>query len=116
MGNKVKVQTQVLIDEIIKSSEYTDFISLKAAIVQDKEIFNNVNKYRKHLFELQCLQATTDVNQYDAITELNANYEQLLSRPAVSDFMKAELKLTKLISSVFDEITQGLEMDLEFLA
>lgn len=116
MGNKVKVQTQVLIDEIIKSSEYTDFISLKTAIIQDKEIFNKVNKYRKRLFELQCLQTTTDVNQFDAINELNVTYEQLLSKPAVSDFIKAELKLTKLISSVFDEITQGLEMDLSFLA
>ncbi|MDF2819603.1 MAG: uncharacterized protein K0R15_44 [Clostridiales bacterium] len=115
MSSIVKTQTQALINEITKTPEYTDFVSLRNAIIQDKETYEKVNSYRRRLFELQCYQATSDGDQYEAITALNRENEQLFSKPAVGDFIKAELKLTKLISSVFDTITQGINIDLSFL-
>lgn len=115
MSNIVKTQTKALISEITKTPEYTDFVSLREAIIQDKETYEKINGYRKRLFELQCYQATSNGDQFDAITALNRENEQLFLKPVVGEFIKAELKLTKLISSVFDTITQGIDIDLSFL-
>lgn len=106
---KEVVNDSVLLNQKIKESkEYRKYLDTKKALYEYPELSEKLKEFRRINYDLQNQQG---VNNYDAVTELVKQYDELLHNSIVSDFLRAEQRICKLMQKVFNSITDGLEFD-----
>lgn len=105
-------QTEKLIDVVKQSSEYSQYRYLLESIMQNVELENRLNEFRKKNFILQ-MNANADALNESA--NLYNEYADVLNRTEVKDFLAAEQKYVRMIRHMFRKIDDSLEVDLNFL-
>ncbi len=104
----VEYQTRQLIREIRKSNEYNQFRRLAAKLDRDPELKEEVDSYRRKRFQLQNAE-----DGEDQLLQMEKEYEDVLSKSVVRDFLISEQKLMYMIQNTVLAITDAVGLDLE---
>jgi cell fate (sporulation/competence/biofilm development) regulator YlbF (YheA/YmcA/DUF963 family) len=97
------------------SKVYQDYIISKKMIQERPELLEKVNHFRRETFEIQCSGTYGDYSNYEKISKLRKENDDLLSNPIIKDFMNAELKLSKAITNIYSIFAEEIDFDTEFL-
>ncbi len=108
-------KTKEFVKELEKEKVYKDYIYYKKMLSQDEELYKQMFEYASKRFEIQANSVYGSYNSYNNLIDLQREYEEFLAEPLVQNYLKAELNYSKLLRSVFDIISNSVQMDLEFL-
>ncbi|MGN0435305.1 MAG: YlbF family regulator [Wujia sp.] len=101
-------QSKQINEHIKQTSEYKKYIDTKKALYDNIELCNMLKEFRNRNYELQ---NRVGVNPYDEVSALVREYDELLHNSIVSDFLRAEQRICKLMQQVYNAIAEGLEFD-----
>ncbi len=101
-----------LVQEIKKTNEYNHYHRVLKKIVQEKELYDTMNQYRKMSLEFQM---NSSEDPYDTMMTLRQQYDSILNNPLVKEFLIAEQRLSGIGKEITDYIIQSLELDISFL-
>ncbi len=102
-----------LCEEIKRSKEYVYYFKCLAELKEQPELYAEINEVRRQNFELQNSN-TSDIS-YEQYAQLSARMTNLRKNPLVSKFLNSELAIGRLISSVYRQIMEGIDLDMDFL-
>lgn len=106
---KEVINESVLLNTHIKNSaEYTRYIETKETLYKYPDLCNQLKEFRRRNYGLQNQQG---VNPYDEMVGLMKEYDELIHNSIVSDFLKAEQRICKMMQKVYNSISEGLEFD-----
>ena len=92
--------------KIKQSTEYQNYIDTKAKLCANMELCNQLKEFKRRNYELQ-----NRVNPYDEVSTLVREYDELLHNSLVSDFLRAEQHICRMMQKVYNSIAEGLEFD-----
>ncbi|MBR6315870.1 MAG: YlbF family regulator [Lachnospiraceae bacterium] len=101
----------VFIEEIKKSSVYTDYIVQRDNLRKYPELKKQVDEYRKKNYELQ--NNTWPDQLFDEMDRFQKEYESFRENPVVHDFLAAELALCRMMQMINYEIVKAVSNDFE---
>lgn len=113
--DKIKDETSELVKKIKKTQEYIDYLNYKSVLERNEDLYRRVQEFRRKSFEIQVSHHYGMYNAYENLVNLKNENEELLSTPKVKLFLDSELKLSKLISAVYDTIAEDIKFDIRFL-
>jgi cell fate (sporulation/competence/biofilm development) regulator YlbF (YheA/YmcA/DUF963 family) len=115
MFDKIKTETSLLVGKVKKTQEYIDYLNYKSILERQENLHRQVQEFRRKSFEVQLSHHYGVFNAYENLVNLKNEHEDLLSDPIVKLFLDAELKLSKLISTIYDTIADEIDFDIRFL-
>lgn len=101
-------ESRQLNDNIRNSEVYKDYLETKKELFEHPELEKALREFRRRNYELQNRQ---DINPYDEVRALVSEYDELLHNSIVSEYLRAEQKVCKMMQRVFTSIAEGLEFD-----
>lgn len=102
------------LNQMIKDSEeYNRYQAAKKRVMDDKELYQAMNAFRRRNYELQSF--NDGINRYQEIHDLLAEYEKVLRNPLVSEFLTTEQILSRKMAEVYEVIADGLELDYSYM-
>ncbi len=109
--NDYKDSLRVFIDEVKKSSVYTDYLIQRDRLRTYPELKKQVDEYRARNFELQT--RTWPDQLYDETDRFQKEYETFRENPVVHDFLAAELALCRMMQNINYEVVKAVSLDFE---
>ncbi len=101
--------TENLLQALKKSREYRQFCELRDMVRKEPQLRQEINRFRKKVFEAQNAGAETDV--YAEQERLCRDYEQFRRNSLVDDFLQAELRICRMIQKIVGEIAECVDLD-----
>ncbi len=101
-------ESKRLNDHIRNSEEYKKYIDTKRKLYDNMDLCNQLKEFRRKNYELQNRQG---VNPYDEVLGLVLEHDELLHNSIVSDFLRAEQRICRMMQKVYNSIAEGLEFD-----
>lgn len=102
------------LNEVIKQSEeYSKYQEALTAVRNNQELYQAMNAFRRRNYELQSYD--DGINRYQEIHNLGLEYEQVLRHPVVNTFLVAEQILSRRMAEMYELITDGLDMDYQYM-
>ncbi len=105
---EVIYESKRLNNEIKATSEYKRYIDTKKTLYDNMDLCNKLKEFRSRNYELQNRQG---LNPYDEVIDLVRDYDELLHNSVVSEFLRAEQRICKMMQEVYCSIAEGLEFD-----
>lgn len=99
-------ESKQLNEQIKQSAEYQKYVDTKKILYGNIDLCNKLKEFRARNYELQNREG---VNSYDEVSALVREYDELLHNSIVSDFLRAEQHICKLMQVVYNSIAEGLE-------
>ena len=113
INRQTEQSTNNLNERIKESEEYKTYTETIRRLRQESELYARFNEFRRRNCELQFSEG--DSNLYDEVFNLTKEYDTILQNSLVSDFMLAEQRLSVRMQEMYEVLTQGLELDYEYL-
>ena len=104
---------KLLSEEIKKSREYAYYTKCLAELKEEPELYAEVNEVRRVNFELQ--NSNNNNMSYEQYAQLSARMTNLRKNPLVSRFLNSELGIGRLVSGIYRQVIEGIELDMDFL-
>ena len=104
---------KLLSDEIKKSREYVYYTKCLAELQQEPELYAEVNELRRFNFELQ--NSNSNNMSYEQYAQISARITNLRKNPLVSRFLNSEIGVGRLVSNIYRQVIEDIELDLDFL-
>ncbi|MBE5944166.1 MAG: YlbF family regulator [Lachnospiraceae bacterium] len=101
-------QSKELNKRILDSTEYKYYLETKKSLKDSPELSHQLKEFRRRNYELQNRQG---VNPYDELCNLVREYDDLLHNSTVSNFLRAEQHICRMMQEVYNSIAEGLELD-----
>ncbi len=101
-------ESKQLNKRILDSAEYKNYIDTKRVLYDNMDLCNELKEFRRRNYELQNSQG---VNPFDEVSNLVREYDELLHNSIVSDFLRAEQHICRMMQEVYNSIAEGLEFD-----
>lgn len=101
-------ESKQLNKRILDSAEYKNYIDTKRVLYDNMDLCNQLKEFRRRNYELQNYQG---VNPFDEVSNLVREYDELLHNSVVSDFLRAEQHICRMMQEVYNSIAEGLEFD-----
>ena len=99
--------------ELKNSKEYIYYTECLEELKKDSMLYQAVCDLRRENFQLQNSDSTCiNYEQYAMVSAKNTN---LRKNPVVSRFINAEIGMGRLITDIFRQIVDGVEIDIDFL-
>ena len=108
----VILQTEQLIKAIETSNEYAQYQMLQNTITKDDGVYQRLNEFRRRNFEIQM---NTQVNAIDESANLYQQYQDVLNRPEIKEFLSAEQRYIRMIRQIYRTIDENVNMNIDFL-
>lgn len=103
------------LSELIKESEeYRYYRKCLEEIKEQPDLYARVNELRRMNFELQ--NGSSDRMSYEQYADVSYRVTDLRKNPIVSKFLNSEVALGRLVQTVFRQIMEGIDFDIEFLS
>ena len=93
---------------IIESEEYRKYIFARNSIKSNEDLYSAVVDFKRRYEDVM---KYTEGNPYDDILRIYYENDELLHNAVVSEYLRAESTLSKLIRRVLSEITNGIKFD-----
>ncbi|MCT4543623.1 MAG: YlbF family regulator [Vallitalea sp.] len=107
-------ETKILVEKIRHLKEYTDYQNCKNVIETNPQLLQKVNDYRKKLFSMHLEYGDGSFECYENILRLNKESD-FIEEVEVKEFLNAEIKLSQVITNIYDCIAKEINFDISFL-
>ena len=102
------------LNQMIKDSdEYNRYLTAKKNVLENQELYQAMNTFRKRNYEMQSY--NDGVNRYQEIHNLSIEYEKVLKNPLVNEFLITEQILSRKMAEVYETLADGLELDYSYM-
>lgn len=102
------------LNQVIRDSEeYRRYLDAKKEIMDNQELYQAMNAFRRRNYELQ--NYDDGINRYEDIHNLTLEYEKVLRNPLVNRFLMAEQVLVRTMAEMYELIANGLELDYSYM-
>jgi cell fate (sporulation/competence/biofilm development) regulator YlbF (YheA/YmcA/DUF963 family) len=108
----IQIKAEDLRDTILRSEEYSRYISCKRELEKNQELYQRVNEFRRKNFELQMEIGNPTDEQINHVLD---EYDDTLRESVVNAYMQAEVMLCRRLYAVNELLMADLDLDLEFL-
>ncbi len=105
----IETCTNDLIQAILDSGEYRNFCEIRDRVAQVPELREQINAFRLHVFETQNTQEPLDM--YAEQIRLCKDYEQFRKNPLVDEFLKAELRVCRIVQEITMTLAEKINLD-----
>lgn len=95
---------------IKESSVYNNYQIAKNKLMEQPELFGRLREFQQRNREIQNSDAID--NPYDEVNHLFIEYDALLHDTIVNEFIRAEQKLCLMMRYMYENIADGLEIDM----
>lgn len=102
-----------LSNELKNSKEYIYYTECLEELKKDSMLYQAVCDLRRENFQMQ--NSDSNCVNYEQYSMLSAKNTNLRKNPVVSRFINAEIGMGRLITDIFRQIVDGVEMDIDFL-
>lgn len=100
-------------ERIKNSEEYQRYVKTDRQLKAEPELYDRYNEFRRRNYDLQFSEG--DSNLYDEVFNLVKEYDTILQDSVVNDFILAEQRLCAMMREVYAVLSEGLELDYEYL-
>lgn len=100
-------------ERIKNSEEYQRYVKTDRQLKAEPELYERYNEFRRRNYDLQFSEG--DSNLYDEVFNLVKEYDTILQDSVVNDFILAEQRLCAMMQEVYAVLSEGLELDYEYL-
>lgn len=101
-------ESKLLNQRIRETEEYKNYVNTKYILCDNIDLCNRLKEFRAKNYELQNRQG---VNPFDEVNDLVREYDEVLHNSIVSEFLRAEQRICKLMQCVYNSLSEGLEFD-----
>lgn len=98
---------------IRNSEEFIKYQKAKRQIMENDELYQAMNAFRKRNYELQ--NSEDGMNHYEESWNLTREYEKILLHPLVNQFLVSEQILSKKMALMYEVLAEGLELDYDYM-
>lgn len=105
-------QTDILVDLIKKSNEYSQYQILLKKVMQDQGIYARLNEFRRRNFVLQM---NSNADSIDSGAALSNEYADVVNRSDVKEFLSAEQRFVRMIRQIYRTIDKNININIDFL-
>ncbi len=100
------------LNRVIKESElYANYSEARNTLYEHPDLLDGLNEFKRKNMEIQ---DNLDIdNPFEEINSLVQEYDELVHNTIVSDYLKAERKLCHMMKSIYEEIADGLCVDIK---
>ncbi len=100
------------LNETIKESEvYRNYLASREKLYEHPELLQGLQEFKRKNAEIQN-NASLD-NPYDEVVALFEEYDAIVHDTNVNDFLRAERKLCHMLKTMYEEIADGLDVDIK---
>lgn len=99
--------------QIKNSREYQHYVETDRRLRDNRELHERFDEFRRRNYELQFSEG--DSNLYDEVFNLVKEYDTILQDSIVNDFVLAEQRLCSLMRELYGTLSDGLELDYDYL-
>lgn len=100
------------LNETIKESEvYRNYLASREKLYEHPELLQGLQEFKRKNAEIQN-NASLD-NPYDEVVALFEEYDAIVHDTNVNDFLRAERKLCRMLKTMYEEIADGLDVDIK---
>lgn len=114
MKENIDIYTTSLVHAIRDSKEYKEFCFLKNKLSDKPDLKRQINEYRKENFRLQNYEPADTL--FQAMEEFQKKNQELLKNPLVSQYLKAELAICRMLQKISSAIVESVDLDLDEVA
>lgn len=111
---KIEACTANLILAIQGSREYRQFQEISAKVKSEPELRTKINEFRKYVYDVQ--NSSEPLDMYAEQERLCREYEEFRKNPLVDEFLKAELRVCRIIQHTFERIATEIDLDTKDIA
>lgn len=111
MESKILEKAQLLAGDILECSEYQHFLNARAK-VKEEGLEEQLKNFRSERFFLQ---AKGPDSYRSGIGDLEDRYRELVTHFSVKEYLDNEIKVCRIVQKITGILTEGLELDLDFL-
>lgn len=109
----VDVKTEELVQAVLESEEYKEYLEYLAKIKEQPELYERVCDYRRRNFELQNMDVND--NMFDEVMRFQMENSAVRKNELINDFLKAELSVCRMLQDITRAISDKVELDIDFL-
>lgn len=107
MSKEVARCTEALVQALLNSEEYKSYLKYQEELNQKPDLRNQIDEYRIKNFYLQNQEG---VDLFDAVDQLDREYEQLRRDAFVNAYLEAELSVCRMMQNIQKTITENLSI------
>lgn len=105
----IETCTQNLIDAILKSDEYRQFTEIRDKVAQEPGLKDQIDAFRLNVFEVQ--NSDEPLDMYEEQGRLGREYDEFCKNPLVHEFLKAELRVCRIIQGITFALVEHVDID-----
>lgn len=106
---RIESCTKELVCAILESEEYRQFCEIRERVAQHSELREQINAFRLHVFETQ--NSPEPLDMYEEQIRLCKEYELFRKTPLVEEFLKAELRVCRIVQEITMTLAQQIDLD-----
>lgn len=114
MKKKIDTCTTNLIQVIQNSREYRQFQEISSKVNAEPELRERINTFRKLVYDVQ--NSNEPLDMYAEQERLCREYEEFRKNPLVDEFLKAELRVCRVVQYVMERIATEIDLDTKEIA
>lgn len=112
MTSEIQAKAKELVELILNSEEYQNYIKSKEVLKADKELYDKVNELRRRNYFLQ---VEGDENSiYDEMCKMQNEFATIRQDNRVDKFLRDEVSLCRMIQQINKIVTKEIDFELDF--
>lgn len=109
----IEEKARELEDIILNSEMYQRYLNARQVMLDNPELFAQVNEYRKRNFYIQ---NSPDVgNKIEEVRKLLEEFDYIINNKSVREYLDSELVLCRTIRKVNNILVDKIDLDIDFL-
>lgn len=109
--NQIQTCTNDLIQAILNSEEYLHFCEIRDLVAKEADLREKINAFRQHVFETQ--NSPHPLDMYEEQIRLCKEYDEFRKNPLVEEFLKAELRVCRIVQEITMALAEQINLDTE---
>ena len=104
--DEITERVYALTEAMKENRDYQRYLFLEAELQKNRELKKQVDEFRLRNYYLQ----ESDVDLYEAVDEVDREFQELQKIPLVNAYLDAELSVCKMIQRVLETISQEVQI------
>ena len=104
--DEITERVYALTEAMKENRDYQRYLFLEAELQKNRELKKQVDEFRLRNYYLQ----ESDVDLYEAVDEVDREFQELQKIPVVNAYLDSELSVCKMIQRVLETISQEVQI------
>lgn len=96
---------------IKQSSQYQEYMRIKAKVSENPELTEMVNDFQSKQFEIQKMQMAGQEMGPDMMQQVQNLYQILMKDPLAAEYIQAEVQFSLMVNDVYNILSEAVKTD-----